>query len=201
MNQRQGTPNQWAGPSPWAPGRCCRLLGLCWRAWENSAARQEHIQLCSAGCGVPRAPSPAGKGQPPLGAPATSREAVLSPQGAWVGSTGWPAASTWTLLLPSVLALQPGAGGWGPAPGRRPRADQPVGGPCSLRGPCGLGSTLPLLHTPHTHGGPTRREWALVCETVEPPPRVSPGKQISDPHIGHPPEWSLLRAQPQPLLP
>ena len=177
MNQRQGTPNQWAGPSPWAPGRCCGLLGLCWRGWENSVARQEHIQLCSAGCGVPRAPSPAGKGQPPLGAPATSREAVLSPQGAWVGSTGWPAASTWTLLLPSVLALQPGAGGWGPAPGRRPRADQPVGGPCSLRGPCGLGSTLPLLHTPHTRGGPARREWALVCETVEPPPRVSPDRK------------------------
>lgn len=95
----------------------------------------------------------------------------------------------------------PAAWGWGPgpAPGGRPRADQPVGGPCSLGGPCGLGWTLPLPHTPHMRGGPIRWEWALVCETEQSrPPGSARGKQISDPHITHPPEWSLLRAQPRP---
>ena len=64
-----------------------------------------------------------------------------------MGPAGRPAASTWMLFLPSVLALQPGAEEGGPAPEQTSQWEDhaPCGDPVVLDG------ALPLLHhPPHT---------------------------------------------------
>lgn len=136
----------------------------------------------------PQSPSPAGKGRPPLGAPAPSREAALSPQGAWVGSAGRPAASTRTLLLPSILALQPGAGGrdqlqaGGPEQTSRWEDPAPWGDPAALDGPCPFRIPPTCVEDPSDGSGP----WCVRQSRAA--PQGQPGGSRSQILTSHTPQ-------------
>lgn len=115
-----------------------------------------------------------------------------------VGPAGRPAASTWMLFLPSILALQPGAEEGGPAPGPAPEQTSQWEDPAPCGDPVALDGALPLLHHPPRmwrtrpmRVGTGVREWSR-------PPGSAWGSRVSDP--GHP-KWSLLPAQPRRFLP